>query len=80
MKILKENDLYTKLPEDLLSLLKKVVNLDKHLRENKKDVHSKRGMELTESKIRRLVKYYKKRKVLPKDWRYKRENVKLMVE
>lgn len=79
-KILKENNSYTKFPEDLLNLLKKVVKLDEHLKENKKDVHSKRGMELTESKIRRLVKYYKKRKVLPEDWKYKRENVKLIVE
>ena len=55
------------------------MNLRKHLEKNKKDYSSKRGLELTESKIRRLVKYYKKRKVLPEDWKYDPEKAKLLV-
>ncbi len=78
-QILKERKLYPEIPEDLFNLLKKAVNLRKHLEKNKKDYSSKRGLELTESKIRRLVKYYKKRKVLPEDWKYDPEKAKLLV-
>jgi small subunit ribosomal protein S15 len=78
-QILKEKDLYSKLPEDLFNLIKKAVNLSKHLEENKKDYTSYRGLELTESKIRRLARYYRKKGVIPKDWRYDPEQAKLLI-
>jgi len=78
--IMKENNLYPKLPEDLFNLLKQAVNLRNHLEKNKKDYTSKRGLELLESKIRRLAKYYVKEKVLPEDWRYSPDKAKLLVQ
>ena len=39
-------------PEDLFDLLKRAVNLHRHLESNKPDAHSRRGLEKTESKIR----------------------------
>ncbi len=69
-QILEERDLKPTLPEDLTNLIKRAVNLRRHMEENKKDKHSKRGLQLLESKIYRLSKYYRKSKVLPKDWRY----------
>jgi small subunit ribosomal protein S15 len=79
-QIMKEKKLYPKLPEDMFNLIKKAVNLREHLGKNKKDAHSKRGLELTESKIRKLAKYYKTNKVLPKEWKYVPEQAKLLVK
>ncbi len=67
-------------PEDLLSLVKRAVALDEHLKKNKKDASAKRGYELTVSKIRRLVKYYTRTSRLPKSWRYDIETAKLLVK
>ncbi len=78
-KILKENDLYSKLPEDLFNLLKRAVELRVHMEKNKKDYQSYRGLELTESKIRRLAKYYIKKGLLPKGWKYDPEQAKLLI-
>jgi len=76
---LKKNNLAYEIPEDLQNLIKKAVNLRKHLETHKKDIHNRRGLVLIESKIRRLVKYYKNTKRLPQDWRYEPENVRLMI-
>ncbi len=78
-KILREQGLEPKIPEDLMNLMKQAVNLRKHLEENPKDLHSRRGLQLCESKIRRLVKYYRGRKLLPSDWRYEPERAELLV-
>ena len=59
-KVLKENNLSGELPEDLLNLINKLVMIKKHFKENKQDKTAKRGTQLTESKINRLIKYYKK--------------------
>jgi len=45
-QIMKENNLYPEIPEDLFNLLKQAVNLRNHLEKNKKDYTSKRGLEL----------------------------------
>ena len=79
-KILKENEALPELPEDLLNMLRKAVNLRNHMEKSKKDYTSKHGLELLESKIRRLGKYYIKRKELPEGWKYNPERAKLIVE
>jgi small subunit ribosomal protein S15 len=79
-KIMKDNELYPKFPEDMLNLMKKAVNLHTHMNKNKKDHTSKRGLELTESKIRRLAKYYIKKGALPKGWKYDAEQARLLVK
>lgn len=68
--ILKENDLTRRVPEDLRNLISKAADIRKHLEENKKDFVSKRGLLLAENKIHRLSKYYRKKKILPADWKY----------
>ncbi len=78
--IMKKNKLNISIPEDLFNLLKKSVKLNDHMKKYKKDNTSKRGLELLESKIRRLVKYYVKTKRLPKDWKYNAETAKLIIE
>ena len=69
-QILKENDMQKVVPEDLQALVNKVQSLKKHLNNNSRDTHNKRSLILTESKIRRLVKYYKKVGRIPQNWRY----------
>lgn len=78
--ILKENNIKFKLPEDLSNLLRKVHNLDTHMKNNPKDLHNRRAMKLLEEKIRRLVRYYKSIDILPDDWKYNIANVKLLLE
>lgn len=59
------------LPEDLASLVKKADDLRKHLNRNRKDYVNKRSLAMVESKIHRLVKYYRGRGQLKPDWEYK---------
>lgn len=80
VKIMRENKLYPELPEDLMSLLKKAVNIREHLGRSKADRLSQRGLENLESKIRRLGKYYSRQGILPKTWRYDFEKAKLIVQ
>ncbi len=79
-KILKEHGMLGNIPEDLFNLLKRAVRLREHLEVHKKDKHSRRGLELLESKIRRLAKYYIRKRRLPKDWKYDPEKAKLWVQ
>lgn len=69
-KFLSEKELLKELPEELTQLIKKEVKIVKHLEKNKKDETAKRGKILTQSKINRLVKYYKRVGRIPEDWRY----------
>lgn len=78
-QILKDNKLNKEIPDDLSFLIKKDILLNKHLGDNKQDMGAKRGSQLTESKIRRLIKYYKKNNVLPSDWVYDRKRARLLV-
>jgi small subunit ribosomal protein S15 len=79
-QILASNQLAPKIPDDLFNLLRKAVKLHAHMGLNKRDAHSKHGLELLESKIRRLVKYYTGTSRLPTDWTYNAEQAKLIVE
>ena len=79
-KILGEKGLLQKFPEDMLSLMRKRVQIQKHMLENKKDMTALRGMSLTDSKIRRLVKYYKRTGKIQKDWNYNPDEIKLYLE
>ncbi|HOI40521.1 MAG TPA: 30S ribosomal protein S15 [Methanobacterium sp.] len=67
-------------PEDLMNLIRKAVNIREHLSENPKDLHTKRGLQLVESRIRRLVKYYTKEGALPEGWRYEPKQAALLVK
>ena len=78
-KIIEEKGIKKELPEDLAALIKKAVLVRKHLEENKKDEVAKRGLTLTESKIKRLTKYYKKTGKLASEWKYEPERAGFFV-
>lgn len=78
--VLAENNLEKHLPEDLLNLIKKLIAVKQHFEKNKHDMTSKRGLLLTGSKIRRLVKYYKRTKKLSADWQLDMNRLKMYLE
>ncbi|MEB3844753.1 MAG: 30S ribosomal protein S15 [Desulfurococcales archaeon] len=78
-QVLREKGILSPVPEDLMRLMIKAVNLRRHLSEHPKDLHAKKGLMDLESKIRRLEKYYKRKGVLPPDWKYTPEQAKLLV-
>lgn len=78
--IMSEKDLAPELPEDLMAVIRANVKIRKHLESNKQDQVAKRGLQLADSKIKRLVKYYKKNKRLAADWKYDPEKLRLLIE
>jgi len=70
-QILEENDLKAEMPEDLENIVRKAVNLQKHLKSNKGDNRNVRSLELIEAKVHRLSVYYKRIERIPKTWKYK---------
>jgi len=78
-KILAEKNLLSELPEDLMAVIRKNVLIRKHMENNKKDMTGKRGLRLADSKIKRLVDYYKKSGKLDKSWKYDPEKLKLII-
>ena len=79
-KILETNNMKPEIPEDMRNLISIALSLRKHLETHKKDLHNKRNLQLTESKIRRLTKYYHAQNKLPESWKYSPEQAKLMFE
>ena len=79
LRILKKNGLGPELPEDLYCLIKKAVNVRKHLERNRRDKDSKYGLILIESKIHRLARYYKRVKQLPPVWKYESSTASALV-
>jgi small subunit ribosomal protein S15 len=79
--VMSENGIGGSYPEDMMNLMRKAVGIIDHLGSgNHKDIHNKRALELTEAKIRRLAKYYISEGRLSSDWKYKRDELRLMVE
>ncbi len=78
-KILKENGMEPQVPEDLMALMRKAVRINNHLQSHPRDLGNRRGLQLVESKIRRLMKYYKKVGKLPEDWKYSIKDAELLV-
>lgn len=78
--VLEKNGQTEEYPEELINLIKKAVNIRDHLEENPKDLHTKRGLRIIESKIRRLVRYYVREGVLPEGWRYDPKTAALLVK
>lgn len=79
-EILKDAKLLGKIPEDLKNLIKRAITIRKHLKLNRKDNFSTRGLQLTEAKVRRLQKYYKREGILSADWNYNPDSAELLVD
>eukprot|EP00924_Labyrinthula_sp_SR-Ha-C_P009821 maker-scaffold_21-snap-gene-0.0-mRNA-1 protein AED:0.02 eAED:0.02 QI:410/1/1/1/1/1/3/112/151 len=79
LRLLKKNGLAPELPEDLYFLIKKAVNVRKHLERNRGDKDSKYRLILVESKIHRLARYYRRTKQLPPNWKYESSTASALV-
>ena len=78
--IMKEKGVAPALPEDLSNLMRRAIDLNVHLKENRGDISNRRGLMLIEAKIRRLERYYKANNVLPADWKYSLNTAELMLK
>ncbi len=79
-QIMEEKGVAGSLPEDLSNLMRRAIDLNVHLRDNKGDVSNKRGLNMIEAKIRRLERYYKRIGTLPATWKYSLSNAELMLK
>jgi len=79
LRILKTAGLAPELPEDLYHLIKKAVNIRRHLEKNRKDIDSKFRLILVESRVHRLARYYKLKKQLPPNWKYESSTASALV-
>jgi len=70
VQILQENELAPPMPEDLDTLLRRASRLRAHLERNRGDRFNKRALLVVEAKIRGVAEYYKRKGVLPENWRY----------
>ncbi len=79
VEYLVEEKVYKTFPEDLLNLFRKAVRMHEHLKNNKKDISNKVKLVHVESKIKRLLRYYKRTGKVPKNWNYSVERAALLV-
>jgi len=75
---LEDAELAPSMPEDLGNLLKKAATLTVHIEKNKKDLHNKRALQIIEAKIHKLSKYYKRKGILPQNWKYQAKTVTIV--
>ncbi|XP_052120624.1 40S ribosomal protein S13 [Frankliniella occidentalis] len=79
LRIMKAMGTAPDLREDLYYLIKKAVAIRKHLERNRQDKDSKFRLILVESRIHRLARYYKKKGVLPPNWKYESTTASALV-
>ena len=69
-RILKKKGCAAKIPEDLYHLIKKAVAMRKHLEKNKNDIDSKFKLNLKESRIHRITRYYRRTGKVAANFKY----------
>ncbi|KAH8924066.1 hypothetical protein BT69DRAFT_1241448 [Atractiella rhizophila] len=79
LRILKSQGLAPKYPEDLHHLMQKAVSVRKHLERNRKDKDSKFRLILIESRIHRLVRYYKTKLQIAPNFKYEANTASTLV-
>lgn len=79
-QILGEGGIKAEFPEDLMNLIRRAVRMRRHLKQNHRDVHNTSKLVHVESKIRRLVVYYREAGSIPKRWSYDPDAAALMVK
>jgi len=78
--ILKEKKIVPEVPEDLSALFRRFAAIKKHLEANRHDETAKRGLLLTQSKIYRLIKYYKRAGRIPETWKFNADRMGFYAE
>ena len=78
-RILKKKGCAPKIPEDLFNLIKKAVSMRKHLDKNKNDIDQKFKLNLKESRIHRLTRYYRKTGKVAPTFKYDSKKASTMI-
>jgi small subunit ribosomal protein S15 len=78
-EILGDHDAAPDLPEDLRNLMEQAVGLREHMDDHPGDHQNRRALQNTESKIRRLVDYYRGDE-LDEEFSYSYETAKRLLE
>ena len=78
-RILKKKGCAPKLPEDLYHLIKKAVSMRKHLEKSKNDIDSKFRLNLKESRIHRITRYYRKTGKVEANFKYDAKTASTLV-
>jgi len=78
-EIMETNHVEPDLPEDLRNLLGQAVRLNDHMEANPQDHQNRRSLQNTESKVRRLVDYYRGDE-LPEDFTYTVDHARELLE
>ncbi|CAL6008509.1 Ribosomal_protein S13 [Hexamita inflata] len=73
-RILRAAGVAPEIPEDLYFLIKRAVQMRKHLERNPRDISTKYHLILVESRIYRISRYYKSTKKVPATFRYQAKN------
>ncbi|KAJ1291541.1 hypothetical protein BS78_02G323100 [Paspalum vaginatum] len=79
LRVLRARGLAPEVPEDLYFLVKKAVAIRKHLDRNRTDVDAKFRLILVESRIHRLIRYYRRAKKIPAAWKYESHTASALV-
>lgn len=79
LRILKVQGVAPSIPEDLFHLIKKAVNVRKHIEKYRADKDGKFRLILIESRIHRLARYYRNVKALPPTWRYQSKKASTLI-
>lgn len=79
LRLLKHNGQAPDIPEDMYALIKRAVNMRKHLDKNRRDIDTKYRLIMVESRIHRLARYYKRVKQLPSTWKYESANAASLI-
>ena len=76
---LRENAEVQEIPEDLANLMRKAIGMRKHLESNKKDLHNRRWLPLTENMIRRPATAQGRTGKPPEHWQYRPETARVLL-
>ena len=79
-RLLEEKKLAPQIPEDLMSLMKRAVQITKHLEKNHLDQPAVRGLKITESKINKIAAHHKENGKLPLEWKYDAKRLRMIIE
>ena len=79
LRMLKKNGLAPDIPEDLYCLIKKAVQVRKHLDKFRQDKDAKFRLILIESRIHRLARYYKEVKAVAPNFKYEAATASTLV-
>ena len=79
LRILKKKGLAPEIPEDLYCLIKKAVQVRKHLDKFRQDKDAKFRLILIESRIHRVTRYYKSVKAVPPNFKYESATASTLV-